>query len=284
MTPGTQVGCFVLIGSSEHSLVDARDYFRPVVTPFELVLALGSGQEWTGEYLLDYAPLLPRLAAAAEAAEAASAASARKARGGMRDGAVGGGENTGVGNGVNTEGVGGGDTGGGDELGSDEDAPPEHSLLSGRLIGAGGCAASHSASASRDTGGGALVPAGTLASGGGAVAVGGPHTVARTGAEFLSQRSWRGLEVRAGEDAPAGLQAGRRGIASGFAQEGEGGGAGRRGGRERAQPRVGSPGGGLAGRGQEQSMGATAGGGVPRVRAGVLATSASAIVARLRVS
>merc|ERR1719424_531636 len=67
----TEVGAYVLLGSSEHSLVDSRDFYRPVVTPYELLLALSTTHEWSGEYVLDYAPLLPRLAAAATAAEAA---------------------------------------------------------------------------------------------------------------------------------------------------------------------------------------------------------------------
>lgn len=288
---GTQVGCFVLLGSSEHSLVDARDYFRPVVTPFELVLALGSGEEWTGEYLLDYAPLLPRLAAAAEAAEAAAARGGR-VRGNTLGGRAGG--DTGGGGGSDTAGEGGGDTGGGFDTGggggSDEDLPPEHSLLSGRLIGASGCQASRAAAARQDTGGGALAPArrdtggGALAPAGLLAAAGGARTLARTGAEFLSQRSWRGLEVRAGEDAPATLQPGRRGIASGFNEEGGGGlrdvARQGKGGQLRGWRAV--PAAETAYR-RAQPSGDMADGAVPRVRACVLATSASAVATVLRV-
>ena len=40
--------------------LDAKDFYRPVLTPYELLLALRSG-EWTGEYVLDHARVLGRL-------------------------------------------------------------------------------------------------------------------------------------------------------------------------------------------------------------------------------
>ena len=64
-----EVGVYVLLGSCEHAILDARDFYRPCVTPYELHLALTPGAEWTGEYILDYARLLPRLAEGAEDGE-----------------------------------------------------------------------------------------------------------------------------------------------------------------------------------------------------------------------
>merc|ERR1712070_420798 len=52
-------------------MVESKDFYRPVVTPYEFYLALTAG-EWTGEYYLDYSRLLPRLAAAADAPRAES--------------------------------------------------------------------------------------------------------------------------------------------------------------------------------------------------------------------
>lgn len=53
------VGAFVLVACPQTSLVDSRDYFAPVVTPFELLLALAPGEPaWTGDYALDFARLL----------------------------------------------------------------------------------------------------------------------------------------------------------------------------------------------------------------------------------
>ena len=38
---------YALLGSPEHSLLDSKDFYRPVVTPYELQLALTDG-EWSG--------------------------------------------------------------------------------------------------------------------------------------------------------------------------------------------------------------------------------------------
>ena len=46
-----QVGVYVLLGSAEHSLLDSKGFYRPVVTPYELHLALTPGAEWSGEHV-----------------------------------------------------------------------------------------------------------------------------------------------------------------------------------------------------------------------------------------
>jgi hypothetical protein len=43
-----EVGVYVLLGSAEHSLLDAKDFYRPVVTPYELHVALAEGAEKLG--------------------------------------------------------------------------------------------------------------------------------------------------------------------------------------------------------------------------------------------
>lgn len=60
------VGMFVLVTAAPSALVDSKEYLAPVVTPHELVLALGGGDDWTGDFTLDYTRLLPRLAAAGQ--------------------------------------------------------------------------------------------------------------------------------------------------------------------------------------------------------------------------
>ena len=37
-----------------------QDFFRPIVTPFELQLALQTSPMWTGEYMLDFEEVLTR--------------------------------------------------------------------------------------------------------------------------------------------------------------------------------------------------------------------------------
>ncbi|KAI9451826.1 diphthamide biosynthesis protein [Lactarius psammicola] len=55
-----EIECFVLVACPENSLVDAKDFFRPIVTPFELQLALQPSPTWTGEYVLDFDQVLAR--------------------------------------------------------------------------------------------------------------------------------------------------------------------------------------------------------------------------------
>ena len=197
-----EVGVYVLLGSAEHSLLDAKDFYRPVVTPYELHVALADGAEWTGEYMLDYGRLLPRLRAAATPEE----------------------------------------EGRGRAHGNDsEDEAPQFSELSGKLIAkrsmintgvlmsAAGSAAgggreegSSSVSSSSSSIGSTADTHGTLVASGvrGTLARRGDYAMARTGAEALARREYRGLEPRIGEHAPSHIVEGRSGIASGFTGEG----------------------------------------------------------------
>ncbi|SCZ89665.1 BZ3500_MvSof-1268-A1-R1_Chr9g10537 [Microbotryum saponariae] len=52
-----EVECFVLVACPENTLIDSKEFLRPIVTPFELELALTS-KNWTGEYVLDFETLL----------------------------------------------------------------------------------------------------------------------------------------------------------------------------------------------------------------------------------
>ncbi|GAA5837907.1 hypothetical protein JCM11251_004695 [Rhodosporidiobolus azoricus] len=52
-----EVECFVLVACPENSMVDSKEFLAPIVTPFELELALTS-KAWTGDYILDFAQLL----------------------------------------------------------------------------------------------------------------------------------------------------------------------------------------------------------------------------------
>lgn len=72
-----EVECFVLVACPENTLIDSKvrsplfatpltlmtdflssqEFLRPIVTPFELELALTS-KSWTGDYILDFTTLL----------------------------------------------------------------------------------------------------------------------------------------------------------------------------------------------------------------------------------
>ena len=46
---------FVLVACPENSLgLDSREYLKPVVTPFELDLALNKDREWSGGFVANF--------------------------------------------------------------------------------------------------------------------------------------------------------------------------------------------------------------------------------------
>ncbi|KAI9815973.1 MAG: Diphthamide biosynthesis protein 2 [Pycnora praestabilis] len=58
----SEIGGWVVIGCWESSLVESKDFWKPIITPFELELALqGDGQRvWTGKWTGDYQGILDR--------------------------------------------------------------------------------------------------------------------------------------------------------------------------------------------------------------------------------
>jgi len=54
-----EVDVFVLIACAENSLLDSSEFYKPVVTPFEMEVACNTDREWTGDYPTDFTQLLP---------------------------------------------------------------------------------------------------------------------------------------------------------------------------------------------------------------------------------
>ncbi|KAF9165623.1 Diphthamide biosynthesis protein 2 [Actinomortierella ambigua] len=54
-----EIDCFVYVACAENSLIDSKEFYRPIVTPYELELALSKSREWTGDYITDFQQLLP---------------------------------------------------------------------------------------------------------------------------------------------------------------------------------------------------------------------------------
>ncbi|KAF3050444.1 Diphthamide biosynthesis protein 2 [Didymella keratinophila] len=56
----SEVGGWVVIGCWESSLIESKDFWRPLITPFELEIALQDDTKrvWTGEWTADFAQLL----------------------------------------------------------------------------------------------------------------------------------------------------------------------------------------------------------------------------------
>ncbi|KAB5595139.1 hypothetical protein CTheo_1427 [Ceratobasidium theobromae] len=55
-----EIECFVLVACPENSVIDSKEFYRPIVTPFELEIALRADQKWTGEYILRFDQILAR--------------------------------------------------------------------------------------------------------------------------------------------------------------------------------------------------------------------------------
>jgi diphthamide biosynthesis protein 2 len=184
-----EIGGWVVIGCWESSLVESRDFYRPLITPFELELALTSDRErlWSGSWRSDFDAVLSReikMGGAVGEAEGDEKADSEA-------------ENA-------------------DE---DEDAPPEFDLRTGRYV-------SHSRPM-RAANGNSKQAIKSRAEGssqslikradGQLAQVGG---VASPGAEFLqSVRSWKGLgsDYEIAYDEPgAVVEEGRSGVARGY--------------------------------------------------------------------
>ncbi|KAJ2909907.1 Diphthamide biosynthesis protein 2 [Coemansia aciculifera] len=49
-----EIQAHVLVACPENSLVDSKEFYSPVVTPFEMQLALSKSRQWTGDYVTDF--------------------------------------------------------------------------------------------------------------------------------------------------------------------------------------------------------------------------------------
>ncbi|KAF9652538.1 diphthamide biosynthesis protein [Thelephora ganbajun] len=153
-----EIECFVLIACPENSLIDSKEFFKPIITPFELEIAISADRSWTGEYILDFGRLLER------------------------------------------------EIGPAGEVDNDEDGQrPEFSLVTGQYRKPkrfGGVASPISDEGSSIV---VLRNEGTV-------------SVVRdsAAAQFLQNRTYRGLETRVGQDMPSVLEQGRSGIARGY--------------------------------------------------------------------
>ncbi|KAF8517621.1 diphthamide biosynthesis protein [Gautieria morchelliformis] len=156
-----EIECFVMVACPQNSVVDAKEFLRPIVTPFELFLSLSPEPSWPGNYILDFEHVVEH-----------QAATNSKDDGNERD--------------------------------ADE---PVFSLVTGKYRHPKRYDQGDSFS---------LLPDDDLT-----VILRNTETaVTRTsesaGADFLKQRTFKGLEQRLGEDGPSVLEQGRSGIARGY--------------------------------------------------------------------
>lgn len=179
----SEIGGWVVIGCWESSLIDSKEFYKPIITPFELQLALSpdSSRIWSGKWRSDFDSVLNAPVADEDMGDS-----------GLTDDV---------------------DEASGSE---EESEPPEFDLRTGRYItktrpmgkpknkntsAIGGTQSTPTALAKRAHGD--------------MVSVNG---VASPAAEYLtSNRAWRGLEVKYEEDEEGGmLEEGRTGVARGY--------------------------------------------------------------------
>ncbi|KAH8105233.1 putative diphthamide synthesis protein-domain-containing protein [Cristinia sonorae] len=53
-----EIECFVIVACPENSVIEAKEFLRPIVTPYELEIALHAKPDWTGRYVLDFNEVL----------------------------------------------------------------------------------------------------------------------------------------------------------------------------------------------------------------------------------
>ena len=196
----SEIDAWVVIGCWESSLIDSKDFWKPVLTPFELELALRVDSErvWTGQWSSDFQSILQM----STQPGGKMAWKNGHIKGGKKDGKKDGKENA--------------------ELDSeDESAPPEYDLRTGRYV-------SHARPMQRsifsESVGKDIQSESLIRRAKGDVAVMGGE--ASPGAEYLkSRRTWTGLgsdfEI-AYEDAGGAIEQGRSGIARGYTHEKDG--------------------------------------------------------------
>ena len=191
-----EIGAWVVIGCWESSLIDSKDFWRPILTPFELGLALkGDGERvWTGEWSSDFQSILQ---------EPTRPGDDNIWREGHKtDGKIDGDVDR--------------------EFDSEEEsAPPDYDLRTGRYVSDARPMQTSRLSASA----GQSLPSDSLIrrARGDLAVVGGE---ASPGAEYLqSKRMWKGLgsdfEI-AYEEAGGAIAQGRSGIARGYTHDGKG--------------------------------------------------------------
>ncbi|KAI6102295.1 putative diphthamide synthesis protein-domain-containing protein [Pisolithus croceorrhizus] len=64
-----EIECFVLAACPENSLIESKDFFKPIITPHELKVALLPEGTWLGRYVLDFSHLITENECEKEAVE-----------------------------------------------------------------------------------------------------------------------------------------------------------------------------------------------------------------------
>ena len=52
-----EVEVFVMVADPQGMILDSKEYYAPIITPFEAHLAFAEDAEWTGDYSMDFTSL-----------------------------------------------------------------------------------------------------------------------------------------------------------------------------------------------------------------------------------
>uniref|UniRef100_H3GMD4 2-(3-amino-3-carboxypropyl)histidine synthase subunit 2 n=1 Tax=Phytophthora ramorum TaxID=164328 RepID=H3GMD4_PHYRM len=66
-----EIDAFVLVACQQNTLMDSKEFYKPIVTPYELQLALSPTEEWDGQYKTDFREVIPALEQTAQIVEQA---------------------------------------------------------------------------------------------------------------------------------------------------------------------------------------------------------------------
>ncbi|KAH0835596.1 putative diphthamide synthesis protein [Lanmaoa asiatica] len=65
-----EIECFVLAACPENSVIESKEFYRPIITPYELEVALQAEGTWSGRYVLDFGRLLAEYGSGNDASNA----------------------------------------------------------------------------------------------------------------------------------------------------------------------------------------------------------------------
>jgi diphthamide biosynthesis protein 2 len=181
----SEIGGWIVVGCWESSLIESTEFYKPIITPFELQLALRSDEEriWTGEWTGDFSSIVGEVIAKPSAE--AKAETLQHDDGDIDD--------------------------------EEESAPPEFDLRTGRYVSHSRPMRSSHAGLSNDRETAASSALMKRANGDLATING----TASPGAEYLrSQRTWQGLgsdfEIAYEAERGTAVEQGRSGVARGY--------------------------------------------------------------------
>eukprot|EP00644_Phytophthora_capsici_P006268 jgi/Phyca11/549455/estExt2_Genewise1Plus.C_PHYCAscaffold_320276 len=67
-----EIDAFVLVACQQNTLMDSKEYYKPIVTPYELQLALSPSEEWDGQYKTAFNEVIPALEQTTHSVETAA--------------------------------------------------------------------------------------------------------------------------------------------------------------------------------------------------------------------